>query len=164
MFYDRYVQLCEKKHISPTRAAIEAGFSKSLVSKWKSEKTKEPSPDIVRKLANYFGMPPYAVLEDYQINYVENWEQDIWEDWNNAKTDDEKRRILLKCGVPRELESDAMQIFEQNKSSTSEDTDAELMFALFGTHDGIDDALYEDVKSYARFKLMQRKAQEKKGK
>ena len=64
MFYNRYVALCAKKGVSPSRAAIEAGISKSLVSKWKSNESKEPSPEVVRKLAEYFGISAFEVLED----------------------------------------------------------------------------------------------------
>ena len=66
MFYDRYVSLCAKKGVSPSRAALEAGISKSLVSKWKANESKEPSPEVIRKLADYFGIPAYEVLEDIQ--------------------------------------------------------------------------------------------------
>lgn len=40
------------------------GISKSLVSKWKANEAKEPSPEVVRKLSEYFGVSPYEVLED----------------------------------------------------------------------------------------------------
>lgn len=64
MFYDRFLELCSRKDVVPTRAAIEAGISKSLVSKWKANGTKEPSPEVVRKLADYFGITNYEVIED----------------------------------------------------------------------------------------------------
>lgn len=64
VFYDRFLALCARKGVSPTRAAIDAGFSKSLVSKWKANGEKEPSPEVVRKLAAYFGVSKFEVLED----------------------------------------------------------------------------------------------------
>lgn len=64
MFYDRFVELCSRKGVAPTRAAIEAGISKSLVSKWKANGSKEPSPEVVRKLAEYFGISKFEVLEE----------------------------------------------------------------------------------------------------
>lgn len=64
MFYDRFVKLCEAKKVSPSRAALEAGISKSLVTKWKQDETKEPSAEVVRKLAQYFGISRFEVLED----------------------------------------------------------------------------------------------------
>ena len=62
MFYDRFVYLCSKKGVSPSRAAVEAGISKSLVTKWKTNNAKDPSPDVLRKLAAYFSMPVSELL------------------------------------------------------------------------------------------------------
>ena len=41
VFYDRFLELCRRKGVVPTRAAVEAGISKSLVSKWKANEAKE---------------------------------------------------------------------------------------------------------------------------
>ena len=56
MFYDKFAFLCRQKGVSPSRAAIEAGISKSLVTKWKTNNIQDPSPDVVRKLSNYFNV------------------------------------------------------------------------------------------------------------
>lgn len=64
MFYDRFLELCSRKCVAPSRAAIDAGISKSLVSKWKANEAKKPSPEVVRKLAEYFGVSNYEILED----------------------------------------------------------------------------------------------------
>lgn len=64
MFYDRFVYLCNQRGISPSRAAIEAGISKSLVTKWKSNNAKDPSPEVLRKLAKYFSMPVSELLNE----------------------------------------------------------------------------------------------------
>lgn len=66
MFYNKFVQLCEKKGVSPSRAAIDAGISKSLVSKWKANCTQEPSVEVVRKLAAYFEVPIGELYGDIQ--------------------------------------------------------------------------------------------------
>ena len=57
MFYDKYAQLCKQKGVSVSAAAIDAGVSKSLVTKWKVNKVETPSPDVLRKLSTYFNMP-----------------------------------------------------------------------------------------------------------
>ena len=54
MFYDRFVYLCAKKGVSPSKAAVDAGISKSLVTKWKNNNVQDPSPDVLRKLSKYF--------------------------------------------------------------------------------------------------------------
>ena len=54
MFYDKYMVLCKQKGVSPSRAAEEAGFAKSLVTKWRTNQIEIPSSDILTKLSNYF--------------------------------------------------------------------------------------------------------------
>ena len=56
MFYDRFVALCESKGVKKTRAAIDAGISKSLVTRWKDNGVKIPSPEVLKKLSAYFGV------------------------------------------------------------------------------------------------------------
>ena len=43
-------------------AAVAAGLSKSLVTKWKVNKVEVPSPDVLKKLSAYFGMPVSELL------------------------------------------------------------------------------------------------------
>lgn len=62
MFYDKYAQLCKRRGVSMSAAALEAGLSKSLVSKWKVNKVDVPSPDVLKKLSAYFGMPVSELL------------------------------------------------------------------------------------------------------
>ena len=62
MFYDKYAQLCKRRGISMSAAALEAGLSKSLVTKWKANKVEVPSPDVLKKLSTYFGIPVSELL------------------------------------------------------------------------------------------------------
>lgn len=64
MFYDKYAALCKQKSVSLTRAAIDAGISKSLISKWKQQGTQIPSPEVLQKLSVYFGVPVSDLLEE----------------------------------------------------------------------------------------------------
>ena len=64
MFYDKFVYLCERKRVTPTRAAIDAGISKSLVTKWKNNCVQIPSPDVLMKLSAYFGVPVSYLIDD----------------------------------------------------------------------------------------------------
>lgn len=69
MFYDKFLELCNKKGIKPTPAAVEAGISKSLVTKWRTEKIETPSPEVLAKVAQYFGITIAELLgEDVQKN------------------------------------------------------------------------------------------------
>jgi transcriptional regulator with XRE-family HTH domain len=62
VFYDRFVYLCARKGVSPSKAAVDAGISKSLVTKWKTNKVDVPSPDVIKKLAKYFGLSVSEIL------------------------------------------------------------------------------------------------------
>lgn len=53
MFYDLYLELCKKKGISPTRAAVEIGLSKSTPTTWKKRELT-PQGDALNKIAAYF--------------------------------------------------------------------------------------------------------------
>lgn len=64
MFYDKFVQLCKQKGVSPSRAAIESGISKSLVTKWRTNKVQDPSAEIARKIAAYFGITVGELLDE----------------------------------------------------------------------------------------------------
>lgn len=64
MFYDRFLYLCKMKDISPSRAAVEAGISKSLVTKWRTNKVETPSPDVIKKLARYFNLSVSDLLDE----------------------------------------------------------------------------------------------------
>ena len=55
VFYDRFVELCKKKNISPSKAAGEIGFNKSSISNWKKN-GYTPRKEIAVKIAEYFGV------------------------------------------------------------------------------------------------------------
>lgn len=58
MFYERYLQLCEKNRLAPSTAATRAGFNRGTVSVWKKKFEKgqdvRPEPDVIAKICAYF--------------------------------------------------------------------------------------------------------------
>lgn len=62
MFYDRFVALCKRKGVSPSRAAEDAGLSKSTVTKWKNDATAHPTGNVIDKLTRYFDIPVAELL------------------------------------------------------------------------------------------------------
>ena len=62
MFYDRFVMLCQKRGVSPSRAAIDAGLSKSTVTKWKRSPDARPTGNVIEKLTRYFGVSVAELL------------------------------------------------------------------------------------------------------
>lgn len=64
MFYDKFVQICKSRGISPSRAAIEAGLSKSTVTKWKTTPDAEPTGAALKKITEYFGITIAELLSE----------------------------------------------------------------------------------------------------
>lgn len=62
MFYDRFLELCRRRGVAPTRAAIEAGLSKATVSKWKANPETQISGKALAELSAYFGVTPNELL------------------------------------------------------------------------------------------------------
>ena len=56
-FLNTFELLCERKDVSPTRALLDAGLSKSLYSKWKAYPETVPNGDTLVKLSKYFLVP-----------------------------------------------------------------------------------------------------------
>jgi transcriptional regulator with XRE-family HTH domain len=94
VFYDKYLELCKKKGVKPSPAATEAGISKSLVTKWKTNKTETPSPEVLEQLSKYFHVPISELLgESEQKNNAPGEE---------TLTEDEYALIQLFRKVPPE--------------------------------------------------------------
>lgn len=55
MFYDIYLDLCEQKKVSPTRAALEMGLSKATPTTWK-KRGLTPQGETLNKIAAYFNV------------------------------------------------------------------------------------------------------------
>lgn len=82
MFYDTFLRLCNLRNIAPTVAAVEIGFQKSVVTRWKNGVT--PRDANLRKVAEYFDVSvdyllgneeqketsPAAMTEDEELQYV----------------------------------------------------------------------------------------------
>ena len=81
VFYDRFIYLCSQKGVSPSRAAMDAGISKSLVTKWKNNNAKDPSPDVIRKLSKYFNISVSELLgEEIEKAPTEDGERSVSDD------------------------------------------------------------------------------------
>lgn len=64
MFYDKFIELCEKEGVKPTPLVVSMGLSSSNVSMWKKGST--PRPAIVKKIADYFGVTTDYLLSGEQ--------------------------------------------------------------------------------------------------
>ena len=55
MFYDLFCELCKKKGVSPTKATVEIGLSRTIGTKWKTTGAT-PQGETLSKIADYFGV------------------------------------------------------------------------------------------------------------
>ncbi len=55
MFYDVFYKLCLEKGVTPSKAALDCGLSKSVVSQWKN-RNSNPQFEQLPKIAAYFGV------------------------------------------------------------------------------------------------------------
>ena len=54
MFVDTFYELCEKHKVSPNKACIDMGISRTSTAKWKSGSV--PNGQTISKIADYFGV------------------------------------------------------------------------------------------------------------
>ena len=84
MFWDRFIELCEKNGVRPTRVAVDCGFSKGTVNNWKQSYIKgvdaKPASKIVDRLAEYFDVTVDYLLErtNFPDGYAPETEADAY--------------------------------------------------------------------------------------
>lgn len=66
MFYTNFVKLCNQKGVSPSAAAEEMGFQRSVVTRW--SKGVAPRAATVEKVADYFEVASEELLVDKKEN------------------------------------------------------------------------------------------------
>ena len=62
MFYDRFLNLCEKYGVSPSRALTDMGISKGSLSRWKEG--GKPLNENKKLIADFFGITVAELLEE----------------------------------------------------------------------------------------------------
>ena len=60
MFYDRYLELCNKVKEKPYSVSKKLGLGNSNVAQWKKGST--PRPEVLSKIADYFGVTVEQLL------------------------------------------------------------------------------------------------------
>lgn len=104
VFYDKFMYLCKQKGVAPSRAATDAGISRSLVTKWRTTNIKTPSPEVLEKLSKYFCVPISELLsEEEQKNppselVLTERESRILEALR-SKTPAERKALLTLLGI-----------------------------------------------------------------
>ena len=103
MFYERYLHLCDRSGLTPSAAAIKAGFNKGTVSVWKKKYTSgidvRPDKDVIDKICSLF-------------NCSESWLLGI---------DEDEKKPASQNGSERDYrDSVLMDAFKQADESTQE--------------------------------------------
>lgn len=115
MLYDKYCELCKLKDVAPTTAAKEAGISKSTVTKWKNNPDTTITANILKRLAAYFQMSPYELMQFFddskEMDEVENGEQIA------GLTEDEAILIQLFRLLPTEQQNAAINMIKSLATS-----------------------------------------------
>ena len=66
MFYNNYINLCNKVNKSPSAVAEEMGFKRSVVTAWKNGRM--PRQATLQKIADYFHSEVDFLISDYTLN------------------------------------------------------------------------------------------------
>ena len=101
VFYDKFVQICKKHGVSPSRAAIEAGLSKSTVTKWKTSPNAEPTGAAIKKLTEYFGISVSELMGEENTSILTSKDRrDIARDLENLMAHLDSAGDLMFDGDP----------------------------------------------------------------
>lgn len=176
MFYDKFIALCNRKGVSPSKAATDNGFNKATVSIWKKKylngQDVRPSFDTLSALSKYFD-----VSSDYFLKNDEQSSEEVVEMNNMAYYRNKKnlsQQNVADClGISRQaycnyeigkreasyetllklaecLETSVDELLRE--SPTSRDvSDEDIMFALFDGDKDITPEMFDEVKQFARF-------------
>lgn len=95
MFYDTYLALCQRKNVSPTRAALEIGLSKSTPTTWK-KRGLTPQGETLNKIAAYFGVSVGYLLgnEPKEKAAIDVVDDDLQEYLDELRNRPEKRLLF----------------------------------------------------------------------
>lgn len=74
MFFDKFLNLCKQKGVSPSGAAIAMGINKATVSNWKKKCEQgediKPSTEILDKISNYFDISIDYLISDAERSSI----------------------------------------------------------------------------------------------
>ncbi len=156
MFFDIFKRLCEEKGITPTKASAEIGFSKGSVSYWKQQWSlgKEALPDSInaQKIADFFNVSVDYLLgrTDDPVDYDKDGDAlaAIPLTYVEAAGGDVRKARAIMLAAERDAQR---EVYLKNGGSRFSKQDADLIFALWGDTDEIDEHDLEDVKRFAAF-------------
>ena len=124
MFYDTFAFLCKQKGLSPSKAAIEAEISKSLVTKWKNNGTEVPSPEVLMKLSRFFGVTPDYLLGINIQSQIDTLSYQISQLKKELRSADADRREDLETSLSILVESYEDLLFAQQMDNLAQNNNS----------------------------------------
>ncbi len=116
MFYDRFIELCNKKGIKPTPLVVSLGLSSSNVSQWK--KGSIPRPEVLQKLSDYFNVSISYLMLGEEEKPVPNDGNELDEMLERLKTRPECRMLFkLADGATADDVKKAVAVIEALRST-----------------------------------------------
>lgn len=88
MFYKVFLELCNKKGISPSAAAEEMGYKRSVVTRW--SKGAIPRDATIARIAEYFGVQADMFAEKEKLTTRSSSEQLFLDDFNSLNVSDQR--------------------------------------------------------------------------
>lgn len=133
MFYNYFVELCNRAKISPSKAAQQIGLSKSSVSGWKNGSV--PRDSQIMRIADFFGIPAsdiYSVVNSQRAAIFNRTEFEKYT-MNRAENRAEKAPETEKASALNEKVEAIMKVYDmltpENKERFS-DSLSEILSAL----------------------------------
>ena len=93
-FYEAFCVLCEEKKVKRSRALLDAGLSKGLLTKWANHPETVPNGETLSKLCNYFCVDPSFFLKNERSTVDDDSASKIFAYKVGLLTEDEKAQTL----------------------------------------------------------------------
>ena len=170
MFFDILSTLCKTKGVSTYKACTDIGLNRAAVGKWK--KGTVPNGTTLAKLADYFGVTTDYLLGTDLQSQIDVTAYKISELEKELEHADDCDRIETENSIEilKESYSDlclAQSLIPLNKKAPTQESerqisDDDIKFALFGGDGEITDAMYDEVKRFAKMVKLREEAEKKK--
>ncbi|WP_313528736.1 helix-turn-helix domain-containing protein [Anaerotignum sp.] len=112
-FGKRLVNARHSKGLTQKKLAEIMDITATRLNYWEKDK-REPDVEMIRKLATVLKVDPNFLLG---TNF---WTEDMYEDYDNAKSESEKLKILNKYGVPHNLKNEYAKYSDRQNSKDKE--------------------------------------------
>ena len=92
-FYEAFCVLCDEKDVKRSRALLDAGLSKGLLTKWAKNPDTIPNGETLSKLCRYFCVDPSFFLENRRSTAEDDSASKIFAYKVGLLTDSEKAQV-----------------------------------------------------------------------